>query len=121
MVIEWKERDHDEVDQATMLNQASMDAMRNCGILIFFMTPRKRAQPDLLQHLVSILDTDQEVFILGDQDGKSKWHASTSSLASHIEGHKHGCRETESWVRVWICSLEEHVAKQNGPQVVKYP
>ena len=48
MVIEWKEREHGEEDEMDMENEACMNALKNCGLKKFFLTPCLRAQPELL-------------------------------------------------------------------------
>ena len=48
MVIEWKEREHGEEDEKAMENEVCMNALRNCGLKKFFLTPCLRAQPELL-------------------------------------------------------------------------
>ena len=50
-----------------MENEACMNALRNYGLKKFFLTPCLRAQPELLQYLVSIWDENKEVFKLRDQ------------------------------------------------------
>ena len=67
MVIEWKEREHGEEDELAMENEACMNALKNCGLKNFFLTPCLWAQPELLQYLVSIWDENEEVFKLRDQ------------------------------------------------------
>ena len=67
MVIEWKEREHGEEDEMAMENEACMNALKNCGLKKFFLTPCLRAQPELLQYLVSIWDENVEFFKLRDQ------------------------------------------------------
>ena len=67
MVIEWKEREHGEEDEMVMQNEAFMNALRDCGLKKFFLMPCLRAQPELLQYLVSIWDENKEVFKLQDQ------------------------------------------------------
>ena len=67
MVIEGKEREHGEEDEMAMENEACMNALKNCGLKKFFLTPCLRAQPELLQYLVSIWDENEEVFKLRDQ------------------------------------------------------
>jgi len=32
MVVEWKEREHDSVDALVIEDEASMDALRDCGL-----------------------------------------------------------------------------------------
>ena len=68
MVIEWKEREHSEEDELVMGNKHCMNALRNCGLKKFFLTPCLRAQPELLQYLISIWDEDEEKFKLRDQE-----------------------------------------------------
>ena len=67
MVIEWKEREHGEEDEMAMENEACMNALKKCGLKNFFLTPCLRAQPELLQYLVSICDENEEVFKIWDQ------------------------------------------------------
>ena len=50
-----------------MENEACMNALKNCGIKKFFLTPCLRAQPKLLQYLVSIWHENEELFKLQDQ------------------------------------------------------
>ena len=44
-----------------------MNALRNCGLKKFFLIPCLRAQPELLQYLISIWDEHEQVFRLRDQ------------------------------------------------------
>lgn len=67
MVIEWKEREHGEEDEHAIESEACMNALRNCGLKKFFLTPCLRAQPKLLQYLISIWDEQEQVFRLRDQ------------------------------------------------------
>ena len=67
MVIEWKEREHGEEDEQAIESEACMNALRNCGLNKFFLTPCLRAQPELLQYLISIWDEQEQVFKLRDQ------------------------------------------------------
>ena len=64
MVIEWKEQEHSEEHELSMENERCMEALRDCGMKKFFLTPCLRAQSELLQYLISIWDEDQENFIL---------------------------------------------------------
>ena len=68
MVIEWKEQEHSEEDKLAMENERCMEAPRDYGLKKFFMTPCLRAQPELLQYLISIWDEDEEKFIFRDQE-----------------------------------------------------
>ena len=52
MAFVWQERDHDNVDIAAFSDAGCRNAMRACGLMKFFLTPRLRAQPDLLELLI---------------------------------------------------------------------
>ena len=58
MVIEWKEREHNEEDELAMENKRCMEALRDCGLKKFFLTLCLGAQPELLQNLISLWDED---------------------------------------------------------------
>ena len=68
MVIEWKELEHDEEDELAMENERCIEALKDCGLKKFFLTPCLRAQLELLQYLISIWDENQENFIIRDQE-----------------------------------------------------
>lgn len=63
MVIEWKEREHEGIDSLTMEDPNYLHALRNCGLLKFFLKLGLRAQPKLLQYLISLWDVGREVFV----------------------------------------------------------
>jgi len=67
MVIEWKEREHDAVDALAIEDEACMDALRDCGLKKFFLTPYLRAQPELLRFIIDARDVKDQVFRLRDQ------------------------------------------------------
>ena len=52
MAFVWKERAHDNEDIVAYANAEFRNAMQACGFLKFFLTPRLRAQPDLLEFLI---------------------------------------------------------------------
>ena len=64
MVIEWKEQEHSEEDEEAMENRRCMEALKDCGLKKLFMAPCLRAQPELLQYLISVWDVDQEKIII---------------------------------------------------------
>ena len=66
-MLEWKEREHEVNDQATLGDRVTMVSLRNCGLLTFFMCPSLRAQPLLLQWMVSMWEPDSQRFLVGDQ------------------------------------------------------
>lgn len=67
MEIVWKEREHDAVDALTLEDEACMDALRDCGLKKFFLTPYLHAQPELLRFIIDSWDTEDQVFRLRDQ------------------------------------------------------
>ena len=67
-MLEWKECEHELNDQATLGDEETMDALRNCGLLKFFMCPWMWAQPMLLERMVAMWDANSQVFMVGDQE-----------------------------------------------------
>jgi hypothetical protein len=65
MVLEWREREHEEDNTATENHPQTIVALRNCGLLKYFRIPGMRAQVRLLEHLVRMWDPDQQVFNVG--------------------------------------------------------
>ena len=52
----WREREHEEVDEATMIHQPTLKVLRACGLFKFWAISGMRAQVDLLTWLVSKWD-----------------------------------------------------------------
>ena len=48
-----------------MNNPPNMTTLRNCGLLNFFELLEMRAQPGLLEHLISLWDANQRFFRVG--------------------------------------------------------
>jgi len=67
MVVEWKEREHGDVDAQALADDGCMAALRDCGLKKFFHTSCLRAQPELLQFIVDAWDVEDQVFRLKDQ------------------------------------------------------
>lgn len=67
MVVQWKEREHDSVDTLALEDEECMNALRDCGLKKFFLTPYLCAQPELLQYIVDLWDVNDQVFHLRDQ------------------------------------------------------
>jgi hypothetical protein len=65
MVLEWREREHEEDNNAAENHPQTIAALRNCGLLKYFRIPGMRAQVHLLEHLVQMWDPDQQVFNVG--------------------------------------------------------
>ena len=54
-------------DQVALNEHANIVALRNCGLLKFFMCSRLRVQPLLLQRMVAMWDSNSQHFMVGDQ------------------------------------------------------
>jgi hypothetical protein len=65
MVLEWREREHEDENNSTENNPATIAALRNCGLLKYFRIPGMRAQVRLLEHLVQMWDPYQQAFHMG--------------------------------------------------------
>ena len=65
MVLEWREREHEEDNINTKNHPPTIAALRDCGLLKYFRIPGMRAQVWLLEYLVRMWDPDQQVFIVG--------------------------------------------------------
>ena len=68
MVLEWREREHGEVEEAVRADTMAQQALRRCGLYKFWCLGGLRAKPGLLQMLVDYWDPDSESFRL---DGMS--------------------------------------------------
>jgi hypothetical protein len=66
-MLEWREHKHEVNDNAAMDDPPTLDALRNCGLLKFFLCQNMRAQPAMLQKLVDMWDADQQHFVVRDQ------------------------------------------------------
>jgi len=67
-MVDWKEREHEDMDTQAMNDPNSLEALRACGLLKFFLTLRMRAQLELLWYLISLWDINREIFVIGDQE-----------------------------------------------------
>ena len=63
MVLEWREREHEDMDCKPLGDAPNVHALRQCGLL-FFSTSPMRANVRLLEHLISYWDHDLETFDL---------------------------------------------------------
>lgn len=67
-MLDWHEREHEDVDATAWNHQPSLDALRTCGLYKFWAIPGMRAQVDFLQWLVDRWSIqDQCFFISGHQ------------------------------------------------------
>lgn len=67
-MVDWKEREHEDIDIQEMVEPNSLNALRNCGLLKFLLTPSLQAQAKLLHYLISFCDVNREVFMICDQE-----------------------------------------------------
>ena len=61
----WREREHEDVDDAAMLHFPTMQALKACGIYKFWAIQGMRAQVDLLTWLVNRWNVQDQCFIIG--------------------------------------------------------
>jgi hypothetical protein len=67
MVLEWREREHEEVDAAVDQDPVAQAALKRCGLYSFWALKGMRAQVRLLEMLVGYWDPYRESFILDGQ------------------------------------------------------
>ena len=62
MVLEWREREHEQMDQAAFQSPPTIQALRNSGLYKFFCTSPMRANVRILEFLVNYWDHDLGMF-----------------------------------------------------------
>ena len=62
MVLEWREREHGDVDEAVQGDLMAQKGLRACGLYKFWCLGSLRAKPRLLQMLVDHWDPNYESF-----------------------------------------------------------
>jgi hypothetical protein len=67
MVLEWREKEHEEVDVVVDRDLVAQAALKRCGLYKFWTLKGMRAQVRLLEMLVGYWDPDSERFILDGQ------------------------------------------------------
>jgi hypothetical protein len=67
MVLEWREREHEEVDATMERDPRDQMDLKVCGIYNFWALKGMRAQVRLLQFLMYYWDSDSESFNLDGQ------------------------------------------------------
>ena len=68
MVLEWREHEHGEVEEAVRADLMAQQALRACRLYKFWCLGGLRAKPRLLQMLVDYWDPDSDSFLI---DGMS--------------------------------------------------
>ena len=64
MTISWREREHSAIDQEVMQDQASLNILRNCGLLKFFKMTNMKSNVWLLEMLVNYWELEEDCFII---------------------------------------------------------
>ena len=62
MVLEWREREHGDVEEAVQGDLMAQQALRACGLYKFWCLGSMRAKPRLLQLLVNYWDPESDTF-----------------------------------------------------------
>ena len=62
MVLEWKKREHGDVEEAVMVDLMAQQALHACELYKFWCLGGLRAKPRLLQMLVDYWDPDSKSF-----------------------------------------------------------
>ena len=60
MVLEWREREHGDVEEVVQGDLMAQQALRACGLYKFWCLGSLRAKPRLLQLLVDYWDPESE-------------------------------------------------------------
>lgn len=64
-MLEWREREHEMNDSVALQDADTIHALRECGLLKFFMVQNMRAQVPLLEKLIDMWDVDGQFFLVG--------------------------------------------------------
>ena len=64
MVLEWREREHADLDQEALQDAPTVNVLRSSGLLKFFCTSPMRADVRLLEFMINYWDHDLGMFDL---------------------------------------------------------
>ena len=64
MVLEWREREHEDMDQESLQDAPTVNALWQSGLLKFFCTSPMRSNVRLLEFLIKFWDHDLGMFEL---------------------------------------------------------
>jgi hypothetical protein len=67
MFVQWREHEHEEVDNVVVDDVDATNSLRQCGMYNFFLTSGMRAQRRLLNLLIDYWHPDAEAFMLDGQ------------------------------------------------------
>jgi hypothetical protein len=66
-MIEWKEREHEMDELATLRSPHTRAALRACGLLKFFKLQKMKKEILLLEHMIGLWDVAEQGFRIGTQ------------------------------------------------------
>ena len=66
-MIEWKEREHEMDDLASLQSPRTRAALRACGLLKFFKLQKMKREILLLEHMIGLWDVAEQGFRIGTQ------------------------------------------------------
>ena len=64
MVLEWREREHEDMDQEALQDTPTVNVLQQSGLLKFFGTSPMRSNVRLLEFLINYWDHDLGMFDL---------------------------------------------------------
>ena len=64
MVLEWREREHEDMDQEALQDAPIVNVLRSSGLLKLFCTSPMRANIHLLEFMINYWDHDLGMFYL---------------------------------------------------------
>ena len=64
MVLEWREHEHEDMDQEALQSAPTVNVLRSSGLLKFFCTSPMRANVRLLEFMIKYWDHDLGMFDL---------------------------------------------------------
>jgi len=64
--MEWREREHEANDLVALADPATMQALRTCGLLKYWLIPGMKAQLDLMTWLVRTWNVQEQCFVIKD-------------------------------------------------------
>ena len=64
MVLEWREREHEDMDKETLGDPLNLNSLRICSFLKLFHTANMLSQVHFLEYLVQLWDIEKDMFDL---------------------------------------------------------
>ena len=65
MVIEWREREHEDTDNEALEDHEVIEALHNCGLNTFFEANNMCTKKRLMQLLIRHWDLEDNAFMMG--------------------------------------------------------